>query len=54
MSQRSISLILCRDCWPVYDKKLEQQFRKACSNWLTRIAKVGYHAKCKIYNRFSF
>ena len=30
----------CRDCWPVYDKKLEQQFRKTCSNWIARIAKV--------------
>lgn len=29
-----------RDCWPVYDKKLEQQFRKACSHWFARIAKV--------------
>ena len=29
-----------RDCWPVYDKKQEQQFRKACSNWIARIAKV--------------
>ena len=30
-----------RDCWPVYDKKQEAQFRKACANWLTRIAKVS-------------
>ena len=31
-----------RDCWPVYDKKQEQQFRKACSNWIARIAKVTW------------
>ncbi|KAL5482190.1 hypothetical protein EMCRGX_G022485 [Ephydatia muelleri] len=28
-----------RDCWPVYDKKQEQQFRKTCANWLAKIAK---------------
>ena len=25
----------------MYDKKQEAQFRKACANWLTRIAKVS-------------
>jgi HAUS augmin-like complex subunit 6 len=28
-----------RDCWPVLDKKQEQQFRKTCTLWLSRIAK---------------
>jgi len=34
-----------RDCWPVYDKKQEQQFRKACSNWIARIAKEEPHSR---------
>ena len=33
--------LLCRDCWPVYDKKQEAQFRKVCSNWLAKISKVS-------------
>lgn len=28
-----------RDCWPVFDKKQEQQFRKNCSEWIARISK---------------
>nr|XP_006814144.1 PREDICTED: uncharacterized protein LOC100366745 [Saccoglossus kowalevskii] len=28
-----------RDCWPVADKKQEQQFRKTVSNWIQHIAK---------------
>ena len=28
------------DCWPVFDKKQEQQFRKTCSEWVARISKV--------------
>eukprot|EP00117_Sycon_ciliatum_P006859 scpid68107/ scgid10210/ HAUS augmin-like complex subunit 6 len=28
-----------RDCWPISDKKQEQGFRKACTNWLTNLAK---------------
>ncbi|XP_028407045.1 HAUS augmin-like complex subunit 6 [Dendronephthya gigantea] len=28
-----------RDCWPVQDKKMEQEFRKSCNSWLTRISK---------------
>ena len=30
---------MCRYCWPVSDKKQEQQFRRVCSDWLTEIAK---------------
>lgn len=30
-----------RDCWPVYDKKQEQLFRKGCCNWIASIAKVS-------------
>ena len=30
-----------RDCWPVYDKKQEQLFRRQCVNWLASIAKVS-------------
>ncbi|XP_076348233.1 HAUS augmin-like complex subunit 6 [Tachypleus tridentatus] len=26
-----------RTCWPTLDKKDEQEFRKACYNWLTKI-----------------
>eukprot|EP00111_Clytia_hemisphaerica_P005220 TCONS_00015051-protein len=26
-----------RHCWPIVDKKKEQDFRKVCSEWLTRI-----------------
>ncbi|XP_022252812.1 uncharacterized protein LOC106468735 [Limulus polyphemus] len=26
-----------RTCWPAFDKKQEQEFRKACYNWLTKI-----------------
>ena len=29
----------CRDCWPVRDKKEEQQFRKVCHTWLSEISK---------------
>ena len=29
-----------RDCWPVFDKKQEQIFRKKCCIWLADIAKV--------------
>ncbi|KAK2564631.1 HAUS augmin-like complex subunit 6 [Acropora cervicornis] len=28
-----------RDCWPIRDKFLEQQFRKVCFNWVSRIQK---------------
>ncbi|CAB3997835.1 HAUS augmin-like complex subunit 6, partial [Paramuricea clavata] len=28
-----------RDCWPVRDKKMEQEFRKSCNSWLTKISK---------------
>ncbi|XP_032228534.2 mucin-12 [Nematostella vectensis] len=28
-----------RDCWPVKNKTQEQQFRKTCYNWLTRLSK---------------
>ena len=28
-----------RDCWPVYDKKQEQAFRKKCVQWFTAIAR---------------
>ncbi|KAL3866084.1 hypothetical protein ACJMK2_043422 [Sinanodonta woodiana] len=28
-----------RDCWPITDRKLEQNFRKTCCNWLTNISK---------------
>lgn len=28
------------DCWPVLDKKQEQQFRKISSEWISRISKV--------------
>ncbi|CAI8048315.1 HAUS augmin-like complex subunit 6, partial [Geodia barretti] len=34
-----------RDCWPVYDKKQEAQFRKVCSNWMTRISKEDPESK---------
>lgn len=29
-----------RDCWPVYDHKQDQLFRKKSANWITGIAKV--------------
>lgn len=29
-----------RDCWPVYDKKQDQVFRRKATNWITSIAKV--------------
>jgi hypothetical protein len=29
-----------RDCWPVKNKAEEQQFRKTCYNWVSRLAKV--------------
>ena len=29
-----------RDCWPIFDKKQEFQFRKVCNTWLTSIQKV--------------
>ena len=35
--------ILYRDCWPIYDKKQEQDFRKTCVSWLGDIAKVHTH-----------
>ncbi|XP_019853861.1 PREDICTED: uncharacterized protein LOC109583112 [Amphimedon queenslandica] len=28
-----------RDCWPVYDRKQDQLFRKKSSNWISNIAK---------------
>jgi HAUS augmin-like complex subunit 6 len=28
-----------KDCWPIFDKKQEQQFRKACAQWLAQIGK---------------
>ena len=34
-------LVIRRGCWPIYDKKQEQQFRKACAQWLGQIAKVN-------------
>ena len=33
-------LHVCRYCWPYFDKKQEQEFRKVCTNWITMIAKV--------------
>ena len=39
-------LINCRDCWPIFDKKQETQFRRACSNWLAKIAKVSTQMAC--------
>ena len=39
-------LINCRDCWPIFDKKQETQFRRACSNWLAKIAKVSTQIVC--------
>lgn len=35
-----LTLINNSDCWPVFDKKQEQQFRKNCSEWIARISKV--------------
>ena len=34
--------LCCRYCWPYFDKKQEQEFRKTCTNWVTKIAKVLY------------
>ncbi|KAL9987039.1 hypothetical protein ACROYT_G001274 [Oculina patagonica] len=34
-----------RDCWPVRDKVLEQQFRKVCFNWVSRIQKEDPEAR---------
>ncbi|XP_019625398.1 PREDICTED: uncharacterized protein LOC109470768 [Branchiostoma belcheri] len=28
-----------RDCWPIYDKKGEQQFRRTVNNWMTQISR---------------
>ena len=41
--------MVCRDCWPIFDKKQESQFRKACSNWLAKIAKVGHLGTSGMY-----
>ena len=35
-----LTVITNSDCWPVFDKKQEQQFRKNCSEWIARISKV--------------
>ena len=32
----------CRYCWPVGEKKQEQEFRKICNNWLAEISKVCF------------
>ncbi|XP_068694328.1 uncharacterized protein [Montipora foliosa] len=34
-----------RDCWPIRDKFLEQQFRKVCFNWVSRIQKEDPEAR---------
>jgi len=34
-----------RDCWPVRDKVLEQQFRKVCFSWVSRIQKEDPEAR---------
>lgn len=35
-----VHLSIFRDCWPVRDKKMEQDFRKSCNSWLARLSKV--------------
>ena len=35
-----------RHCWPVRDKTKEQQFRKVCHDWVSRIVKVQYVLLC--------
>ena len=42
-----------RDCWPVYDKKQEQLFRKKCTSWLATISKVGVCTACLLFAMFS-
>ncbi|XP_042188950.1 HAUS augmin-like complex subunit 6 [Callorhinchus milii] len=42
MLDQTRSNSLFRDCWPIYDKKMAVVFRKACYEWLKKIAdKVG-------------
>ncbi|CAH1254811.1 HAUS6 [Branchiostoma lanceolatum] len=33
-----------RDCWPIYDKKGEQQFRRTVNNWMTQISREDAEA----------
>ena len=37
------NVLYFRNCWPVTDKKEEQQFRKVCIAWLTDIAEVCFY-----------